>query len=130
MTPMGTLADTLPSLDGFCSLSPATPEQIDAAQEALGLAFSDEYRAYLLAYGSACVGGHELTGLCDSKRLSVVAVTQDWREADPEVPADWYVVEELGVDDYVAWQDAAGKVFLKRPGTRATLAAPSLLAYL
>lgn len=124
------LAKQLPTMRGFRAMGAVSYELIEESEHELGLVFSDEYRAYLLAHGAACIYAHELTGICPSKRLNVVSVTEDQREFSGPVPADWYVVEELNVDDLVVWQNAAGDIFLTQPGTRPRLIAPSLLAYL
>ena len=44
-------------------LGPVVEAQVEAAEEALGLVFPREYRAFLLQYGSGIVGSHEIYGL-------------------------------------------------------------------
>jgi hypothetical protein len=44
-------------------LGPASEGQVVAEEEALGLIFPAEYRAFLLRYGSGAVGPHEIYGL-------------------------------------------------------------------
>ena len=85
---------------------------VQKAEQALGVRFADEYREYLTAFGIASANGHEFTGLGVSPRLDVVAVTQRLWEMNPSVLRSLYVVEELNIDDIVAWQSATGEVFL------------------
>ena len=58
-----------------------SPEKlIREAEEILGLRFSSDYRAYLMHYGIVAFDGHELTGICSSKRLDVSQVTLNQRK--------------------------------------------------
>lgn len=54
-----------------------------------------------LLLGIAVFAGHELTGICDMKRLDVVRNTFNQRELNLFVPKDWYVIETLDIDRVV-----------------------------
>ena len=118
---------TLPS---FCSLGGASAEQISDAEEALALRFADDFREYLLAFGIASAGGHEFTGICNSKRLNVIDVTLAERSTIPDVPQDWYVLEETNIDGIVIWQSSSGGVFQTQFSREVIRLADSICDYL
>ena len=72
---MESIIDMLKEKDCFCSLKGVTEDEIRVAEQTLGLSFAKEYRAYLQTFGLASFQGHELTGIIQSPRLSVVAQT-------------------------------------------------------
>ena len=96
----------------FRAIGPVTADQIKEAEQELGLKFSDEYRQYIKNLGVATFEGHEFTGICSFKRLNVVNVTKEEREYHPEIPSDWYVVEQLNIDGMVIWQTRDGSIYL------------------
>lgn len=127
MTGINQKLRTLPS---FCSLGGVSAEQISDAEKALALRFADDFREYLLAFGIASSDGHEFTGICNSKRLNVVDVTLAERNAIPDVPKDWYVLEEANIDGIVIWQSSIREVFQTQPGRASVKVADSFCDYL
>lgn len=103
---------------------------VKAAERALGLSFARDYRDYLLVYGTALCDGHELTGISHSKRLDVVAVTEEMRAHNPQTPANLYVIEVAAIDGIVVWQHAQGVVWQTAPGASPLCIAGSLVEYL
>lgn len=102
---------------------------IEEAETTLSLSFSSEFKTYLVELGVAAVNGHELTGISESKRLNVAIVTL--REKDfNDVPDDFYVVEEAGIDGIVIWQNSSGEVFATQPGSEIAKLNDSLLEYI
>lgn len=102
---------------------------IEAAEDALGISFSKEYRAYLEHYGIAAVNGHELTGICKSVRTNVVPVTQGAKlVCDAE--DDWYVIEQTNIDGVVIWQSSSGTIYRAAPNTKATKLCESMAEYI
>ena len=81
------------------------------------------------AFGVASFAGHELTGACKSKRLSVVDVTIEER-GNITVPANWYVLEQANIDSIVVWQDSNGTVYQTAPNTIAKKLCGSLAEYI
>ena len=88
----------------------ALPGEIEAAEEALGLHFAEDYREYLTRYGIAAFDGHEFTGITSTPRLSVVEVSRSGWERNPQVEKNMYVVEE-GMDGMLIWQRESGEIF-------------------
>ncbi len=120
----------LQSTSDFHSLSGASQEDIRFAEKALGLKFADEFRRYASRFAVASFYGHELTGVCNFPRLSVVDVTLSERAANPAVPMDWYVVEQAHIDGIVVWQSSAGEIYQTMPGAAPIKLCESLCAYL
>lgn len=113
----------------FYAMKGASEEEIKMAEQVLELRFATEYRKYLAAFGVASFAGHELTGVCKSKRLSVVAVTIEERN-NVAVPADWYVLEQANIDGIVIWQASNGTVYQTVPNTKAKKLCGSIAEYI
>ena len=108
---MSSIVTVMAQLPSFRMRAPARAEQIDTAEKTLDLHFSKEYRDYLEAFGVASIYGHEFTGLCSAKRLDVVAATQFEHGRNRQIPNDFYVLEQLNIDDVVIWQAQDGTVY-------------------
>lgn len=127
---MDDILKAMQAKQGFVALSGASAEQIAQAETALGVKFSEEYRKYVSAFGIASFETHELTGICTSPRLNVVAVTLEERSKYPEIPKDWYVLEKTNIDDVVIWQSSAGEIYQSVPGAQAIMLFGSMSEYL
>ena len=120
------LMQTMPDL---YTMKGVSEEEIQNAEQELGLKFATDYRKYVSAFGAISFESHELTGVCSSKRLSVVDVTiKERRNCD--VPEDWYVIEQANIDGIVIWQDASGSVYQTGPGAKQKRLCKSLAAYI
>lgn len=127
---MNTFVEQLKQKDGFRMLSGVSEGTIKAAEEKLGLRFSEEYKDYLRSCGVAMADGHEFLGLGSSNRLDVVANTLEEREANPGIPANLYVVEQADIDCIVVWQSFSGEVYQSMPGILPVKLCDSLLEYI
>ena len=125
-----TFCELLNTRSDLLHLAAATQEEIQQAEQALGVSFSDEYKKYLLSLGVATVGSHEFTGICVSPRLNVVDVTLKERELCGHDCDEMYVVEQEGIDNIVVWQASDGKVYRTVPGNMPVFVAASLAEYL
>lgn len=110
-----TLLELIDLFENKITLTPASDAQIMQAECDLNLKFSDEYKNYLKRYGVAIFDGHELTGLCNGKRLDVIRVTKEQRRLVSHISNEWYVVECLNIDQIVIWQDVSGNVYQTSP---------------
>ena len=108
---MRNFVDQLSKSKSFHSGKGVTQDVIEAAEEELNLMFSDEYKKYVLMYGKASIYGHEFTGLGIKGPLNVVEATKYQRSKNPNIPGDYYIVEELHIDDMAIWQNRSGEVF-------------------
>lgn len=111
------------------TMNAAIETEILQAEQTLGLRFSTEYREYVSTFGVASFDGHELTGVCKSDRLNVVAVTIKERSGTA-VPDAWYVLEQTNMDGIVIWQDADGAVYLTMPNSEHRKICKSLAEYI
>ena len=84
---MNDIATKMQRKENFCALNGASDKNIQNAEITLGLQFAQDYREYVAAFGAASFAGHELTGVCGSKRLNVVPVTLEER-SNTTVPLD------------------------------------------
>jgi len=105
-----------------------TEEEINNAEQQLGIEFAPDYKSYLKEVGLACFDGHELTGICKSTRLNVVDVTVNQRKVFPEA-SSWYVIEETNVDGIVIWQHTSGELYCTIPGSKPKKICNSLKEY-
>lgn len=127
---MEELLKLIKDADYFYALTGADLSQVEEAEKNLGVCFADDYKAYVQAFGAATFDGHELTGICKSERLSVVASTERAREFFTQFPMDLYVIEEMQFDCIITVQDSEGIVYSYGPGDKATQIADSLQEYL
>ena len=122
--------EKIESMPNFRMIGGTTIDKITAAENLLRVKFAIDYRAYLEKFGAASFFGHEMTGICDSKRLNVVDVTKEEREYNPDVPNNLYVVEQANIDGIVIWQSAKGEVYQSIPGHQIIKIADSLVEYI
>lgn len=127
------MADVLRNLrekPGLISKPGASEEQIQNAETLLRLKFAKEYKEYVSAFGAVAYDGHELTGICASSRINVVNVTEEERPKYSGLPKDWYVLEQLNIDDVSIWQASSGEVYQLMPGTKPIKVSSSLSEYI
>ena len=127
---MAGIVKTMQGKQGFVALTGASSEQIGLAEEALGVKFAKEYKEYVSAHGAASFENHELTGVCASRRLNVVDVTEAERLKYPEISKDWYLLEQLNIDDVSIWQAGSGEVYQLMPGAEPVRLYGSLSEYI
>lgn len=87
---------------------------IKEAEKELDLTFSDDYKEYLSTVGLLMCNGHELTGIGKADRTNVVKVTLQMKALVPDIPKDWYVVENENMDGAAMWQDSKGYIFFNK----------------
>ena len=124
------IKSTLKSKPCFKAYSSANNETIIQLEEKLSLKFAQEYVEYLKSFGFVTYEGHELTGICKVKRLNVVDVTTEEKESNDNVPNDWYVIEQLNIDDIVIWQSSSGEIYQTAPAREPVKLCDSLTEYI
>ena len=127
---MKNIIELLAEKPNFYHLNGAQDEMIQKAEELLGLQFAREYVDYVTEYGAVSFGSHELTGVCDSKRLNVVEATFREREYDESYPLNMYLVETTGMEDITIWQSEDGKIYQLSYHKTPLLIADSLYQYI
>ncbi len=119
--------------DGIKNVKPRGGVELDEilkAETDLGVKFSAEYKSYLLKYGEVSCYGHELTGICKIKRLSVVDATKEVKQNGYQVPDGYYVIEELHIDGIVYFQNSKGEIYSIQPNSEPILVYKSIREYL
>lgn len=109
------IIEAINGLNHLCALLPATPSAVSEAEQALGLCFAPDYKAYVLQFGAISACGIELTGVTTSRRLNVVSVTKRNRVMNGNIPLNMYVVEDMAIDGLLILQDATGAVYSAPP---------------
>jgi len=127
---MSDITSVLSALPHFIALKGTDDTSIKNVEATLELQFADEYITYLKAFGVASADGHELTGICTSQRLNVVDVTINERTNNPDVPSDWYVIEQANIDGIVIWQNLKGEVYQTQPCYDSIKIANSIVEYI
>ncbi len=103
--------DIVREYEDFVSLGEVSESEIKAAETELGIEFDSEYKAFIKAYGAASANAHEFMGICKSKRLNIIAGTSKARKQNANVPDDLYLIEDVGVDKILTWQNKKGELF-------------------
>ncbi len=127
---MKELLNLISESEEFFSLGPIDASLVEDVEQMLGLSFADDYKKYVLMFGTATFQDRELTGICDSERLSVLSTTERARLFYPRFPENMYVVEEMLIDHILVVQDSTGAVYYYGPADEAKLIACSLQEYL
>lgn len=116
-------------LDNFRHLSEVEKSKVDDAEKELLVKFAKDYKDVILNYGIISCNGHELTGICDSKRLNVVDVTKAERNYNFEAN-NLYVIEKTNVDNNVIWQSNNGTIYQTVGSSKPIKIYDSLIEYL
>ncbi len=103
-------------------------EDILEAKKQLNVSFAKDYIEYLCKFGQVSYDGHELTGIGFVERLNVVTVTEEERKHNQNI--NGYVIEKVGMDSIVIWQDEKGYVYQTNQTNESKIIASSLLEYI
>lgn len=127
---MENIVRTIRNMPDYIGSNGRNEDDISIAERQLGIKFAKDFRTYLSIIGLACFDGHEFTGICNSPRLNVVDVTICERENNPDVPKDWYVLEQANIDGIVIWQNQKGEVYQTQPCREIKMIANSIVEYI
>jgi hypothetical protein len=92
----------------------ASDEAIENAEETLNLKFADDYREYLSVLGAVWSDIITVSGIIDDEDFGVVNLTSKLRPFY-QIPLSFYVIEDVGVDGLVIWQDETGAIYQSIP---------------
>ena len=126
---MADIVKLLQKQSDFYAMKGVSEEDIQAVEQELGLRFAADYHKYVAAYGVVSYAGHELTGICKSRRLNVADVTVEERNSI-DVPADWYVLEQENIDGIVIWQATNGAIYQTAPNAKVKKICGSMAEYI
>lgn len=127
---MSKIIDVINGLENLLPLKPALIEDVENIEIELALPLAEEYKEYLLKYGAIIADDVELTGVAKSKNRDVVQVTQREWVANNKIKHNLYVVENVGIEGIIIWQDGSGKIYESSPNNGAKQIANSLAEYL
>ena len=127
---MSSIIETIRSLPKMEGYKPASQIEISEAENQLCLHFSDEYKTYLAEFGEVSAMGLELTGIIDANYINVVSATKEKWGMYPQVPHNFYVVEDTTIDGVVIWQDDKGIIYKTTPNSEPIKIAETLTDYL
>ena len=127
---MSKIIEKIKSLENLLPLKKASLEDVSNVEKELALVLAEDYKEYLLEFGAVMADDVELTGIAKSKNRDVIQVTRREWEANDKIAHNLYVVENLGIDGIIIWQDNPGCVFESSPNHEASKIADSLLEYL
>ena len=140
--PLTSLEEVINRIPNVMSVPPATPDQINDAEQQLiasgwntsDFVFSGEYKSYLSKYGMLIAQGIELTGINGSNPTSghnnvVESTLTNWG-INPKAKGKYYVVEDVGVDGRVFWQDSTGKVYMSQYDSEPSMMYDSIADYI
>jgi len=127
---MSKIIDVINNLENLLSLKPASTDDVGNIEIELALPLAEEYKEYLLEFGAILADDIELTGVAKSKNRDVVQVTKKEWAANDKIKHNLYVVENVGIDGIVIWQDGSGTVYESRPNHEARKIANSLSDYI
>ena len=126
---MDSLIKYIYTLPGLQWTAGVTEDKIRDAESLLHLSFAEDFKAYLSEFGQISANGIELTGLSDRRFTSVVNLTQNERKL-LSIPANHYVIEDIGVDGLIYTQDNSGAVYQLLPNRPITKIADNLELYI
>lgn len=127
---MSKIIDVIKGLENLLPLKPASVEAVENVEIELALPLAEEYKEYLLQYGAIMADDVELTGIAKLKNRDVVQVTQREWAANTKIKHNLYVVENVGIEGIIIWQDGSGKIYESSPNNTAKQISNSLAEYL
>lgn len=118
------MSEIVEKIKGIAKLYHATgctAEQIEEAQNSLGILFPAEFIDYVLEYGAVSFFGTEWTGLNVDGYLNVVEATKQEREGNAAFPGDCFVLENIGMEGLLTIVNEKGQVFSFQSGKKQNL---------
>lgn len=108
---MSKVIDMVNSIKGIRYIGGCSEGDIQRAEKILRLKFPDEYREYMLEFGSITFKGVELTGLNITGHLNVIDATLQERKFNPDFPKNIFIIENLGIDSIFIVGDEKGSIY-------------------
>ena len=109
---------------------PASEEDIIKAEKELNVVFADEYKKYLLTFGAVQSDIIAISGIIDDEDYNVVNLTKRLKLSNKNIPDNFYVIEDVGVDGLVIWQSVDGTIYQSIPTSKPVKIFASLSEFL
>lgn len=128
---MSKIINAVKQLKDLKTFVPATDKDIRSIELDLHVYLSDEYKEYLKNFGAVLADNVELTGFAKSECRNVVKVTTaEWEKNPGTKEKKMYVIENVGIDGIIIWQDQSGAIYETHPDAAAEKIADSMADYL
>lgn len=127
---MKDIIEVINSIEDVIHGNEVKDSDITKAESKLGVKFSDDYRRYIKAFGCMMIGSREFTGISKLSNYDVVEITISQRSYFPDIPINWYVIEQLNIDEIVVWQSNTGEIYQTAPNTEPKKISDSLSEYI
>lgn len=124
------IIEVINSLEDIISTGAASQEEIIQAEKELGITFATEYKEFLSKFGAILADGIELVGIAKSQSRNVVTMTKRERDYNEMIPSNLYVVENLGIEGIIIWQDENGLIYQSYPKSKPEKINESLAEYI
>lgn len=109
---MNKTIEVFSKIKGLKLLGGCSEEELQVAEKKLNLVFPEEYKNYLMEYGTVRFNGVELCGLNVTGYLNVVDATEQEKSVNNLFPNKMFVVEDLGIDAKLIVGDERGNIYL------------------
>lgn len=109
---MNKTIEVFSKIKGLKLLGGCSEEELQEAEKKLNLVFPEEYKNYLMEYGTVRFNGVELCGLNVTGYLNVVDATEQEKSVNNLFPNKMFVVEDLGIDAKLIVGDERGNIYL------------------
>lgn len=127
---MKDIIEVINSIEDVIHGNEVKDSDITKAESKLGVKFSDDYRRYIKTFGCMMIGSREFTGISKLSNYDVVEITISQRSYFPDIPINWYVIEQLNIDEIVVWQSNTGEIYQTAPNTEPKKISDSLSEYI
>ena len=111
---MSEIIEKIETIKNLFHLKKCTQHDIDIAELKLQLSLSNDYKSYISTYGAISFNDSEWTGLGASipQYLNVIYTTLIARESHHNFRPDFFVIEEMQIDDVIIVSNAVGKIYI------------------
>ena len=109
------IVETIRRLPDLYTTGGCTAEEVQQAQERLGLTFPRPFVDYVRTFGTISFYGTEWCGLHVTGYLNVVSATLEARSLYPHFPGGFFVLEDLRMDGKQIIVNGLGQVYALDP---------------
>lgn len=108
---MHKIVSELKNISDLDCLSGCSEEQILEAENTLKIKFPSDFVEYVKEFGVISFYGTEWTGLNVKGYLNVVETTLEFREVYKNTLDNYFVIENIGIDNVITVVNEKGEVF-------------------
>ena len=109
---MSSIVEKIRKIPDISYVQGCSKEQIEEAQNELGLIFPEEYVDYVMEYGAIDFFATEWTGLNVKGYINTIQATKKEKSVNEAFPKGYFVLEDLGIDARKAIVNEKGQVYM------------------